>query len=149
MISSGTATLDLQTAEYARLTGNTALMALVTGVFDAVPQAQARPYITIGESTEIPNRAFANDGRELTRTFHIYDQDGVSFAGIAARGNSRALGILNALILALESSPLTVQGFAVVDYAYEFGQPMPGEDDGKGGMYRHVVARFRATLEAA
>lgn len=144
---SGTAVLNLQTAEYARLTGDAPFMALVTGIYDSVPKGTLRPYVTIGEATEIPARTFANDGREVTRTFHIYDQDGAVVGGVAATGNKRALGIMNALIILLESSPLTVADFAVADYAYEFGQPMPAEED-DGCVYRHVVARFRATLEA-
>lgn len=149
MTSSGTAILNLAPAEYARLSGSAPFMALVTGVFDAVPENQAEPFVTLGEATEIPWRAFASDGREVTRTFHIYDRDGAPLNGASPTGTKRALTILNALITTLESAPLTVPGFAVVDYAYEFGQPMPPEGDGAGGLYRHVVARFRATLEAA
>jgi hypothetical protein len=145
----GSAIINLQPAEYARLTGDAPFAAMVTGVFDAIPENQAEPFVVLGEATEIPYRSFANDGRDVTRTFHIYDRDGATLAGASPRGNKRALTIMDAMITLLESAPLTVQGFAVVDYAYEFGQPMPGEGDGNGGMYRHVVARFRATLEAA
>lgn len=146
---SGTALINLQPAEYARLSGDATFPTLVTGIFDAVPENQPEPYVTLGEATEIPWRTLGNDGREVTRTFHIYDRDGASLNGDAPKGTKRALSILNALITTLEASPLTVSNFAVVDYAYEFGQPMPPEGDGTGGMYRHVVARFRATLEAA
>jgi len=144
----GTAILNLQPAEYARLTGNAPFMALVNGVFDSVPQGTQRPYVTLGEATEIPMREFANDGREVTRTFHIFDQDGAVVGGVAATGNKRGQTILNSLITVLESVPLTVEGFAVVDYVYEFGEPMPAEES-DDVVYRHIVARFRATLEAA
>ena len=146
---SGTALIDLQSAEYARLTSDTTFPTLVTGVYDAVPENASEPFVVLGDATEIPYRTFANDGRELTRTFHIYDRDGALFNNTRTTGNKRALAILNALITTLEGTPLSVSAFGVVDYCYEFGQPMPPEGDGSGGTYRHVVARFRATLEAA
>lgn len=40
---------SLQKAIYEKLTSSTVLMALVSGIFDHVPQSSAFPYITIGE----------------------------------------------------------------------------------------------------
>lgn len=145
----GSAVLNLQAAEYARLTGSAEFMALVTGVYDSVPENAKRPYVTIGEAVEVPDRSFGNEGREVTRTFHIYDKDGATLSGVAATGNKRALTILNKMIGVLESPSLAVTDYATVDYAYEFGQPMPAESDGNDAVYRHIVAVFRVTLEEA
>jgi hypothetical protein len=145
---SGTGLINLQPAEYARLTGDVGFMALATGVFDAAPENQPEPFVTTGEATEIPWRTFGTNGHEITRTFHIYDRDGATFAGVTPTGSKRAITILNALITLLEGTPLTVDGHTVVDYCYEFGQVMREVDDA-GGVYRHIPARFRATLEDA
>ena len=40
---------ELQKAIYGALTGDSALMAMITGVHDHVPQDTAYPYVTIGE----------------------------------------------------------------------------------------------------
>src|SRR6185437_14088841 len=47
-----TAASELQTAVIATLTGNAPHMALVTGVYDAVPQQTAYPYEAIGALQE-------------------------------------------------------------------------------------------------
>ena len=43
----------LQQAVYARLTGHAPLMALVTGVFDEVPENQPHPYVSLGSITAV------------------------------------------------------------------------------------------------
>lgn len=146
---SATAIPQLQTAMYAALTAAGTVTSKVTGVFDAVPPNQPRPYVALGDFTELPNKTFGNNGHELTGTLHIYDQDGVAFNGVAAKGNARSAAILEAVITALEAMPSdAVQGHVLVDCEYEFGEPMREPDD-NGGMYRHIPARFRVKLEDA
>lgn len=139
--------LALQSAIHGRLTGDAALMALVTGVYDAVPPGTSVPYVVIGEFTESENRAFDRGGHSLTATLHIYDQDGVAFSGVAARGAKRSFNVLSEVIAALETLPITaVAGHALIECTYEFGTPLK-EDDAAGGFYRHIPARFRILLE--
>lgn len=138
----------MQTAVYARLASDASVTSLVTGVFDAVPENQAVPYIALGEATEVPDRTFGNNGHELTMTLHIYDQDGVPFKGRAVRGFLRSLAILEALVTSLESADYAVAGHNLVLCECEFRQPIREPDDA-GGMYRHIPARFRVVLEDA
>lgn len=146
---SATAIPQTQAAMYAALTGAPSVTTLVTGVFDAIPQGQQVPYIVLGEFTEIPNKVFGNNGHELTATLHVYDQDGVTFNGIAAKGTKRMLAILEAVITVLEAMPSdAVSGHVLVECTCEFNAPMR-EDDGNGGIARHTPARFRVLLEDA
>lgn len=145
-MSSGSGLAAVQASEYTVLTGDATLMALVRGVFDAVPENQPYPYIVLGESTEVPFRTFGLNGHEITRTHHIYDQDGAVFKGVAASGSARGYAVMNRMIQVLESALPTISGFAVVDYAYEFGQAMRTTDDA-GATYRHIPVRFRCVLQ--
>ena len=144
-----TAMPQVQAAIYAALSTDGTVSTLTTGVFDAIPQGQQVPYVVIGEFTEIPNKAFGNNGHELTATVHIYDQDGIPFKGVSARGAKRMLAILDAVVTVLEAmGSAAVSGHTLVEVTYEFGAPMR-EDDGNGGIYRHMPARFRVVLEDA
>lgn len=139
--------LALQSALHARLTADAAVMSLVTGVYDAVPPGTSVPYVVIGEFTESENRAFGRGGHSITATLHIYDQDGVTFGGVASRGAKRSFTVLSAVIGSLELMPITaVAGHALIECTYEFGTPLK-EDDAAGGFYRHIPARFRILLE--
>lgn len=144
---SATGMAATQAAIFAALKAASSVTSKVTGVFDAVPDNQPEPYVVLGDFTEIPNKAFGNNGHELTATLHIYDHDGVAFTGIAAKGNARSLAILEAMVSTLEAMPVdAVSGHALVEVTYEYGEPMREEDD-HGGMYRHIPARFRVVLE--
>lgn len=144
MSASGLA--ELQAAIYARLAGDVSVTSLVTGVYDAVPEGAAYPYLAIGDYTETENRAFGRNGHEVTATLHVYDLDGVTFKGQAARGTKRALGILTAVVASLEAMAGGVASHTLVAATYEFGQPIREPDD-SGGMFRHIPARFRFVLE--
>jgi hypothetical protein len=67
-----TETSQLQTAIYSALTGNTALMATITGVYDYVAPNTATPYIVIGDVTDIDSSYFTSDSRETYIDLHIW-----------------------------------------------------------------------------
>jgi len=64
---------SLYTELYAALTGNTVLMAKVTGIFDGLaPESQAGPFIVMGELQELPGRTMDEEERKCLVTFHVW-----------------------------------------------------------------------------
>ncbi len=132
-----TALLEIQKAVYAKLTGDATLMSKITGVFDAVPQNQAFPYIVIGDGTEITwDHMGGKRGYEVTMTLHIWSR---------YNGYAEALGILAELNRLLDRAVLVVAGFATVQCAYEWSMPSRDPD----GITRHLPARYRLLVEVA
>ena len=64
----------LQQAIYTALTGDSTLMAMITGVHDHVPQETAFPYVTIGESTARDWRTVGRKGAEATLILHAWSR---------------------------------------------------------------------------
>jgi hypothetical protein len=128
-----TATLAVQTAIYATLAADGPLTALA-GIYDEPPQGAAFPYVTIGEATEVPWDTFGRQGRELVCTLHVWSR---------AKGFTEAATILQNVLRLLDRAALTVANYTAVRCVYEFGQPMRDPD----GITRHIVARFRVSVE--
>jgi Protein of unknown function (DUF3168) len=122
--------LPIQQAIYNRLTGDSVLMAKVTGVFDYVSDNQAFPYITIGEATSNPFRTFSRFGEEVTVTLHIWSR---------YDGSKEALEILNEMNRLLADQDLAVTGYDTVACFYEFSETLRDPD----GITRHLVVRYR------
>lgn len=132
-----TALLEIQKAVYAKLTGDATLMSKVTGVFDAVPQNQAFPYIVIGDATEVPwDHMGGKRGHETTMALHIWSR---------YNGFAEALGILADVNRLLDRAALAVTGFATVQCAYEWSTTLRDPD----GITRHVPVRYRLLVEVA
>jgi hypothetical protein len=74
-VSTQTSLSEVQMAMYARLTGDSALMALIAAVYDftAVPDDAALPYVTIGDATETPLNAFGTRGYKTRHLVHVWD----------------------------------------------------------------------------
>ncbi|MFF0426909.1 DUF3168 domain-containing protein [Streptomyces sp. NPDC004520] len=128
--------LAVQSALYARLKADAALLGKVSGVYDFVPEDVAFPYIVIGEAIETPDNSHDRYGRQTVHTLHVWDQ---------YRGFKRVLqigGLVNAL---LDHQPLTIPGLAHVATRYEFGQPLT--DPTPPGDIRHLVLRYRIVTE--
>ena len=60
----------LQQAIFERLRADTALAALLTGVYDEVPEGTARPYLTVGDTTF--EDASTKDRAATTITFTLF-----------------------------------------------------------------------------
>ena len=129
---------DIQQAEWEVLTGDPELTALVTGVWDEVPEDAARPYVRIGDRLSIPDNDHGGFGREITETVHVWTE---------GRGNREGQRIVARVVALLDHQPAALnQRLATMDsphrvisVRHEFGQQLRDPDP----TVRHAVARFR------
>ena len=126
---------SIQTAIYALLSGDIALMALTT-VFNDVPQGAAYPHVQIASGTE---RAWhtmggmtAGIGWNDTITLHIWSR---------YQGDLQALAILERLVALLNFTPIVVSGYPTVIAELDNARVLV-EDVDKVET-RHVPAIFR------
>lgn len=126
----------LQQAVYQRLTSDAALMARVKGVFDSVPSGQSMPYITIGDATGSPYRAFGVYGEECTLTLHIWSD----YKGFKETGE-----ILAELDRLLADTSFEVTGWGTASSFYDFSETLREGDDTL--ELRHVPVRYRIILQ--
>lgn len=134
MTTARTPLLEIQQAVYQRASADSALAALVTGVFDDVPESQAHPYVKLGEAMETPRNTSTEFGREVVITLHVWDR---------YRGFARCLAIADRLTQLFDHQPMTVAGHRVVSVRHEFNQTLRDPDP----EIRHVPVRFRITTE--
>lgn len=127
----------IQQAIYARLTGDDTLAGMAD-VHDEVPENAPHPYITVGESTEVPDDAHDRRGTDSTVTLHIWSK---------YRGFAEALLILDELDRLLDqrggADPLPVDGYTRVFLTRESYQTVRDPDPD----VRHVPAIYRITAE--
>ncbi|KIX79116.1 hypothetical protein SF23_02570 [Streptomyces sp. MBRL 10] len=135
-MSAPTALGPVQQAVYTRLTGDPALAALITGVYDHVPEDVVFDYVTIGEATEIPDNRHGGFGRQTTITLHVWSR---------YRGHARGLQIAARVTALLDHQPLTIVGLHHVSTRFEFSQTLT--DPEPPGDIRHIPMRFRITTE--
>ena len=127
---------ELQKAIYGALTGDSALMAMIAGVHDHVPQDTAFPYVTIGEASAVDWRTVGHDGMELTLVLHAWSRE---------RGRREVKLILAEIHRILNDAKLTVPGHVLVWLHFEFAQTLQGTD---GATY-HGIARYNAITHEA
>lgn len=124
----------LQQSIYSRLVSDAALGALITGVFDGEevePNAKL-PYVTLGEDTVNDYSTKQWIGEDVTVTLHCFSE---------YRGKKEAKQILDAMLKALSSAPLTVPGYIVEGLEREYLNVIPQE-----GIY-HGVTRIRVHIK--
>lgn len=134
----GLAALPVRDAVLAALTQDEALMALVEGVKDFVPENQAYPYIHLGESVETPANAHDRFGAEVLQTLHIWSQ---------YRGYAQALTIAARVLQVLDHRPLTIEGHVWTWTRFVSQQTLT--DPEPPGTIRHVPMSFRIGTEVA
>ncbi|PAD36325.1 DUF3168 domain-containing protein [Terribacillus saccharophilus] len=122
-----TSLLALQTALFQRLSSDSAVRDLVTGVFDYIPEGTAFPYIRIGEPTVTPQVTKTTFGEQVAVVMHAWSK---------YPGKKEAYEILNAC-LAATSRPLRVEGFNLFDQRVDQLQVFDDID----GKTRHGVLR--------
>ena len=122
---------ELQKAIYSALTGDGALMAMITGVHGHVPQGTAFPYVTLGESTAVDWRTVGHNGMETTLFFQVWSRE---------RGHREVKQILAEIYRILNDAKLTVPGHELVFLRYGFSQTSKDPD---GATY-HGVAHYEA-----
>ncbi|MCI3271024.1 DUF3168 domain-containing protein [Streptomyces cylindrosporus] len=128
-----TALRPLQAAVYAKLTASPALLALVSGVYDEVPEPAPYPYVSIGSITEVPDDAHDRQGLEATIVLHVWSK---------SPGFAQAYDIFAALDAALDRASLAVAGFTDVSIRHDQHQALKDPEPG----VRHINAQYAVRL---
>jgi hypothetical protein len=124
----------LQQAIYDELTGNTALMAAVAGVFDKVAKGyNSFPYVTLGDNISTPNDTDTASGSFCTYTVHVWSRKA---------GKKESKEIMGLVYTALNRAALSVTGYNAVDCIFSDGST---ELDPDGKTY-HGTQAFNITL---
>ena len=114
---------EVQKAVFGRLTGDEALMSVITGLYDHVDESAVFPYATIGEMT---TRAFDTKlsvGENMTLILHSWSN---------YPGKKEAYEINDLMLQALTKSPLSLEGgFSMVRFEREPGSTVFQDIDGK------------------
>src|SRR5262245_50488091 len=126
----------LQQSIFAALSADAALTALLGPgrIFDDVPQATARPYITLGPATAQDWSTGSEAGTQHAFTVHVWSE---------AKGKKQAHEILGAVHAALHDQPLTLAGHRLVNLRHGRSEVRRDAD----GETIHGTARFRAVTE--
>src|SRR6267154_2322708 len=134
-MSAQTSLNEVDTAVYARLTGDTTLMALLAApmigtyaVFDfgAVPENQPFPYLTLGDSHEKPQNAFGTRGYLAAVKVHIWDSQ---FGGF--QKSQTILARMNVLLDQKDQSTIPLATQKLVYLLYQGAIPMNDPGDNK------------------
>lgn len=135
-----TAELNIQAAIHAALVGDAALMALVEGVYDAVPQASDSgngaefPYVVIGDDTHIPFDTDTSVGADTTLTIHVWSR---------YEGRKQVKEIQGVIYDVLHRQSIPITGFHLVGIDWLGSESFTDSD----GLTRHGVQTFRITVE--
>ncbi len=98
----------VQQAVYARLTGDAELAALISGVFDEVPEAKDKPYVAFAEITETAMDSHDRKGWEVLVTLNVWS---------AYRGFAQSAQVLGHLQRLLHRVDLEVDGWELISIA--------------------------------
>jgi hypothetical protein len=127
--------LALQKAVYAALVADDATGALVGDrVYDAAPRAATFPYVSFGDGTVRDWSTGTEEGAEHRLVLHAWSRE---------RGRREAWAIIEALKAALHDAELELDGHALANLRFEFGDAALDPD----GITWHGVIRFRAVTE--
>lgn len=124
----------LQVGIYELLSGDAALDALITGVFDSVPEDTEPPYVTIGEMLATPDGAHGSHGRQTSCVIHTWTR-------AASHRPGNMIGARIAALLSRQDEALDphVADHKVWMVEHEFSQTLVDPEPG----IRHRVDRFR------
>jgi hypothetical protein len=133
---STSASLALQSAVYAALSGNIQLTGLLAGpsIYDDTPQPVSYPFVTLGETTSRDNGTGTEDGEEHILSLHVWSQ---------AAGRSEAQPIMSVVRSVLHDARIAVAGQSLVNLRHEFSDVRHEAD----GFTIHGLMRFRAATE--
>ena len=123
----------LQEALYARLNGDATLGALITGVYDAVPDDTNLPIVVIGPTTTSDDGSMTLDGRDYIFNVDVWSD---------YRGMKETKNIAARVYTLLHEFDLSVSGANLIDLRCEFSSEVLEND----GVTRHGVMRFRAFI---
>lgn len=123
----------LQEALYTRLDDDSTLGALITGVYDSVPDDTTLPIVVIGEGTTIDSGTKTLDARDYVFTVDVWS---------SYRGFKQAKNIMKQVYSLLHEYSLGVSGANLIDCRCEFTTQVIEGD----GVTRHGIMRFRAFI---
>ena len=130
-----TAAPELQEAVLAALTGNAPHMALVTGVYDAIPQNTAYPYESIGALQENWADGFTDGMRKGMLQLDTWSQ---------YHGRAEAQDIQASQIALLNRQPLALATLHLVYLRLDYADVLEDPD----GLTWHGVTRYQWLVEA-
>jgi len=125
----------LQKTLYQILTGDSTLLAMISGVFDRPIQGTPTPYITLGEASIHDWSSKTTEGAEHQVRIHIWSREG---------GRKEAAAIMQRVHSLLHQASPTVEGHALVLMRF-ISSEIGLEND---GFTYHGIMQFRALLEA-
>jgi hypothetical protein len=129
----------IQTSIYSALSGDSTLGALVTGVFNDVPEGQVYPFVQIGTATQRPWHTMGGPttglGWNTTVTVHVWSR---------FQGDAEALSILNRVITLLNFAALSVTGYTTVLCELDQARVLVEQVDKI--ETRHIPAVFRVRV---
>lgn len=128
------ASLALQQAVYAVLSGTAPLNAVITGVFDMPPQDQALPYVAIGDDVVIDYSTKDVFASEHRMSVHIWSRK-------AGRQEAKQL---MALVHSALSAPLVLTGFKLISLRFLQALNLVDPD----GLTHHGIIEFRVRIFA-
>lgn len=128
-----TALWPLQLAVVTKARAHAPLMALVSGVYDGVPEDAPHPYVSVGSITETVADAHNQRGLDISLVLHVWSK---------YPGFKEAATVLAALDEALDRQPLTVAGFRDVSIAHDAHTEVRDPDPG----IRHINVSYRVWL---
>jgi len=112
---SATGSLPLQTGLVSMIRATSPVMAIVSDVYDAVPEDAAFPFIVVGESEETDASTFGQVAHDLIPDIQVWDRDGeMSASNSGAAGFKRAISVVDLIAGALDGNSLSVSGHDVV-----------------------------------
>lgn len=126
---------EVQKALYQTLTGDGALMAMITGVYDFVPEDAVFPFISMTEMTAADLSAQTQEITEYFPVLHFWSRE---------RGYKEVQAIMSRVQTLLHDTALTVSGQEFVNARLEFSEVMRERD----GITSHGVMRFRIVTQA-
>jgi hypothetical protein len=124
----------VQTVVYDQLTASVALMASVEGVYDAVPETETFPYITIGDDAHVEWDTSPELGSNVSITIHTWSR---------GRGRRETKEIQGYIYDALNRVELTATGYSFAGIDFEQSDSFLDAD----GLTRHGISTFRILIE--
>ena len=125
---------EIQKSIYQALKDDVDITAVVTGVYDEVPQGTKYPYIVIGEDTALQWDTGSSVGAESTLTIHVWSRD---------YGRRECKEIMSLVYDVLHEAELSIDDAHAVFCYWEFAETFLDTD----GKTRHGVMRFRTLTE--
>lgn len=136
--------LELVNAVFARLRATPALMSVVTGVYDRVPENQdgtpnvASPYISLGPVVISDASYDCMDGEEIALQI-----DAWSWGSGEAYGRAQVMTIAGLVRRALNNAELSLSQNALVTMTHEITRIMRDRD----GTTNHAAIQFTGVVE--